>query len=65
MLERGKIIEERNHKRLPNAGGYYSELYNTYFLHQSIEYIEGVRSLRGKKNRNLHLQMQDGAQTYS
>jgi ATP-binding cassette subfamily B protein len=40
VLENGKIIEEGNHDSLLSQGGYYSELYNTYFRHQSLEYIE-------------------------
>ena len=26
-------------------GGHYAELYNTYFRHQSLDYIEQARSL--------------------
>jgi len=45
VLERGNIIQEGNHESLLAQGGYYAELYNTYFRHQSLEYIEQVRSL--------------------
>jgi ATP-binding cassette subfamily B protein len=45
VLERGNIIQEGNHESLLAKGGYYAELYNTYFRHQSLEYIEQVRSL--------------------
>jgi ABC-type multidrug transport system fused ATPase/permease subunit len=40
VLREGKIIEEGNHDLLLKQGGYYAELYNTYFRHQSLEYIE-------------------------
>jgi ABC-type multidrug transport system fused ATPase/permease subunit len=40
VLREGKIIEEGSHDELLAAGGYYAELYNTYFRHQSLEYIE-------------------------
>lgn len=43
VLRKGEIIEEGNHDALLQQGGYYAELYNTYFRHQSLEYIEGAR----------------------
>ena len=45
VLERGKIIEQGNHKALMARGGHYAELYGTYFRHQSIEYAEGIRDV--------------------
>jgi ATP-binding cassette subfamily B protein len=39
VLERGRIIEEGNHAQLLGRGGHYADLYNTYFRHQSLEYI--------------------------
>ena len=42
VLRDGEIIEEGNHDALLKQGGYYAELYNTYFRHQSLEYIEQV-----------------------
>ncbi|NPV66885.1 MAG: ABC transporter ATP-binding protein [Anaerolineae bacterium] len=42
VLREGKIIEEGNHEALLRQGGHYAELYNTYFRHQSLEYIEEV-----------------------
>jgi ABC-type multidrug transport system fused ATPase/permease subunit len=40
VLRRGQIIEEGNHATLLAAGGHYAELYNTYFRHQSLEFID-------------------------
>ncbi len=45
VLREGKIIEEGNHKTLLAQSGYYAELYNTYFRHQSLEYIESSKQL--------------------
>jgi ABC-type multidrug transport system fused ATPase/permease subunit len=45
VLRNGRIIEEGNHDSLLAAGGHYAELYNTYFRHQSLEYIEQARRL--------------------
>ncbi len=40
VLDHGKIVEEGNHDELMKRGGTYANLYNTYFRHQSLEYIE-------------------------
>lgn len=45
VLEDGRIIEEGNHASLMKAGGHYANLYNTYFRHQSLAYVEKARSL--------------------
>jgi ABC-type multidrug transport system fused ATPase/permease subunit len=40
VLERGAIIEDGTHDSLLASGGHYAGLYNTYFRHQSLSYIE-------------------------
>ena len=40
-LRRGQIIEEGIHDELIKRGGYYAELYDTYFRHQSLDYQPG------------------------
>lgn len=40
VMRNGRIIEEGDHESLMRQGGHYAELYNTYFRHQSLEYIE-------------------------
>jgi ABC-type multidrug transport system fused ATPase/permease subunit len=43
VLRKGAIIEEGSHDDLIARGGHYAELYNTYFRHQSLDYIERSR----------------------
>ena len=43
VLDHGEIIEEGNHDELMAKEGKYAELYNTYFRHQSLEYIEKMK----------------------
>jgi ATP-binding cassette, subfamily B, bacterial len=45
VLREGKIIEQGTHDSLLVGGGHYAELYNTYFRHQSLEYIEKAGSM--------------------
>jgi ATP-binding cassette subfamily B protein len=53
VLEDGKIIEEGNHEGLLQCNGHYATLYNTYFRHQSLAYIEQARQLSDElKERN-------------
>ena len=42
VLRTGRIIEEGSHQQLLDAGGHYAELYNTYFRHQSLEYVQAA-----------------------
>ncbi len=42
VMQQGDIIEEGNHQALMEKGDHYAELYNTYFRHQSLEYVEQV-----------------------
>jgi ATP-binding cassette subfamily B protein len=44
VLREGDIIEEGTHSELLARGGHYSELYNTYFRHQSLDYVEQAGS---------------------
>jgi len=45
VLRQGQIIEEGDHDGLLAQGGHYATLYNTYFRHQSLAYIEESRKL--------------------
>lgn len=40
VLAKGQIIEQGSHESLLTQKGHYAELYDTYFRHQSLEYIE-------------------------
>ena len=48
VLREGQIIEQGDHASLLASGGHYAELYNTYFRHQSLEYIESWREESGE-----------------
>jgi ABC-type multidrug transport system fused ATPase/permease subunit len=53
VLRQGQILEEGHHKALMAGRGHYAELYDTYFRHQSLEYIESWR------NDSLNFSAQD------
>ncbi len=42
ILDHGRIIGDGTHSSLMAEGGHYADLYNTYFRHQSLEYIESM-----------------------
>ena len=48
VMEKGGIIQEGNHEALLQQGGHYATLYNTYFRHQSLAYVEQARELLKK-----------------
>ncbi len=43
VLRDGEIIESGSHESLMQQGGHYADLYNTYFRHQSLDYVENAR----------------------
>lgn len=47
VMDRGSIIEEGSHEALLAGSGHYATLYNTYFRHQSLAYVEQARELVG------------------
>ena len=50
VMQNGRIIEEGNHNSLLEQSGHYAELYNTYFRHQSLAYIEQAREISQSKD---------------
>jgi len=40
VIDHGKIIEEGSHEQLMAQGDHYAGLYNAYFRHQSLAYVE-------------------------
>jgi ATP-binding cassette subfamily B protein len=48
VMQKGTIIEEGSHEGLLKQSGHYAELYNTYFRHQSLAYIEQVKEMVNK-----------------
>jgi ATP-binding cassette subfamily B protein len=47
VMDKGRIIEEGNHNTLLERSGHYAMLYNTYFRHQSLAYVEKAKELIG------------------
>ena len=45
VIEKGRIIETGNHTGLLAQAGHYAMLYNTYFRHQSLAYVEQAKDL--------------------
>ena len=48
VMQKGAIIEQGSHDGLLIQDGHYAELYNTYFRHQSLSYIEQVKEMVGR-----------------
>lgn len=47
VMDHGHISEEGTHTELIARGGHYATLYNTYFRHQSLSYIERFNAGEG------------------
>lgn len=45
VLEHGSVVEEGSHQSLLQTNGHYAQLYNTYFRHQSLDYVEETGKL--------------------
>ncbi len=50
VLREGSIIEQGDHRALMQQGGHYAELYNTYFRHQSLSYVENAPALMAESD---------------
>ena len=48
VIEKGSIIESGSHTGLLEQGGHYATLYNTYFRHQSLAYVEKIKEMVAK-----------------
>ncbi len=48
VMEKGGILQEGTHESLLQQGGHYAMLYNTYFRHQSLAYVEQARAMLNK-----------------
>ncbi|MCK5635622.1 MAG: ABC transporter ATP-binding protein, partial [Anaerolineales bacterium] len=62
VVHEGKIIEEGNHQALMQGDGHYAVLYNTYFRHQSLDYLpRGAEIVDGKPT--ITSPMDDGSRS--
>jgi ATP-binding cassette subfamily B protein len=48
VIEKGSILEQGDHQGLLAQNGHYATLYNTYFRHQSLAYVEHAKDLLSK-----------------
>ena len=42
VLDKGAIVEEGTHEQLLEKKATYAQIYDTYFKHQSLEYIQST-----------------------
>jgi ATP-binding cassette subfamily B protein len=45
VMDKGSIIEQGTHDGLLAQDGHYAMLYNTYFRHQSLAYVEQMKNM--------------------
>jgi ABC-type multidrug transport system fused ATPase/permease subunit len=48
VMDQGQIVEEGSHDELLAQDGHYADLYNTYFRHQSMDYVERFAEVVGE-----------------
>jgi ATP-binding cassette subfamily B protein len=51
VIEKGMIIETGTHTGLLAQAGHYANLYNTYFRHQSLAYVEQAKDRMDNFNK--------------
>jgi ABC-type multidrug transport system fused ATPase/permease subunit len=61
VMDHGQIIEEGTHDGLMAQGGHYAELYNTYFRHQSVDYVPW--ELESEETADLHTSLPASTQS--
>jgi ATP-binding cassette subfamily B protein len=49
VLDSGHIVESGNHDHLMALNGVYSNLYQTYFRHQSLDYVNQAVQFRSSE----------------